>query len=64
VNREALFNRLTEIGLGGRTLHIIKNLYYNDRLMININGEDTRPFYLTNGLKQVRKIIIRVLNQI
>ena len=52
VNREVMFEKLTEAGLGGRTRQIIQNLYYKDKILIELNGELCSKIFLTKGLKQ------------
>ena len=51
VNRKALFKKLTDVGLGGKTRTIIQNLYFNDCISIEVNGEFCKKIYLTNGVK-------------
>ena len=52
MNRRALFDKLTAIGLGGKTRTIIQNLYHNDCISIEVNGEFCKKIFLTNGVKQ------------
>ena len=52
VSREGFYKKIEEEGMGGRTVHLIKNLYFNNSIIIGINGEFTKKFYLTRGLKQ------------
>ena len=47
-----MFERLAEAGFGGKTRRVIQNLYFNDKILIEINGELCKKVYLTNGLKQ------------
>ena len=47
-----MFEKLEEEGLGGRTKKVIKNLYFKDNILIEINGELCKKIYLRNGLKQ------------
>ena len=47
-----MFERLTEAGFGGRTRQVLQNLYFNDKILIEVNGELCKKVYLTNGLKQ------------
>ena len=53
-----LFNKLSEVGLGGKTRTIIQNLYFNDCISIEVNGEFCKKIFLTNGVKQGKKIIL------
>ena len=52
VIRRALFDKLTSIGLGGKTRTIIQNLYHNDCISIEVNGEFCKKIFLSNGVKQ------------
>ena len=48
-----MFEKLEEEGFGGRTRRVIQNLYYRDKILIELNGELCKQVYLKNGLKQV-----------
>ena len=47
-----MFERLAEAGFGGKTRRVSQNLYFNDKILIEVNGEFCKKVYLTNGLKQ------------
>lgn len=47
-----MFEKLEEEGFGGRTRRVIQNLYYRDKILIELNGELCKQVYLKNGLKQ------------
>ena len=47
-----MFERLADAGFGGRTRRVIQNLYFHDKILIELNGELCKKIYLTNGLKQ------------
>ena len=47
-----LFRKLRELGFAGRVYDLLLDMYTNDVLFIQINGELTRAMYLTQGLKQ------------
>ena len=47
-----MFEKLKEEGFGGRTRRMIQNLYYRDKILIELNGELCKKVYLKNGLKQ------------
>ena len=47
-----MFEKLEEEGFGGRTSRVIQNLYYRDKILIELNGELCKQVYLKNGLKQ------------
>ena len=55
VNRKALFNKLSKVSLGGKKRTIIQNLYFNDCISIEVNGEFCKKIFLTNGVKQGKK---------
>ena len=51
VNREVMFEKLSEVGLGGRTRQLIQNLYYKDKILMELNSEFCSKIFLTKGLK-------------
>ena len=52
VSREALFRRLRKLGFGGCVYDFLQDIYTNDILYLQVNGELTAGMYLTQGLKQ------------
>lgn len=52
VSRKRLFEKLEEEGFGGRTRRVIQNLYFKDKILIELSGELCKQVYLSNGLKQ------------
>ena len=50
--REALYLKLANLGFGGRTLSLIKSMYFNDSLRFLINGRYSDQLWLTQGVKQ------------
>ena len=47
-----MFAKLDKLGLGGKTLSLIKSMYTNDSLRFLINGKYTEEVWLTRGVKQ------------
>ena len=52
VDRDKLYERLRELGMGGRTRSLIISLYAVDFLKFQVNGELTRALYPRVGVKQ------------
>ena len=53
VNRTQMFYKfLTEYGIGGKFLKIIKNIYQDNNIFIKLSGGLTKPFLSTTGVKQ------------
>ena len=52
-NRKALFHALDEVGLGGRFTQLIASIYTRDYVKFEVNGEETDPMYMTQGVRQV-----------
>ena len=50
--REGLYHKMEKIGLGGKTLKLIKSMYRNDSLRFVVNGKLTKQLWLTGGVKQ------------
>ena len=50
--RAGLYAKLESLGFGGRTLQIIKSLYFNDSLRFLLNGKYSDPLWLLRGVKQ------------
>ena len=43
---------MSKMGLGGKTLDLIKSMYRNDNLRFVVNGKLTEKLWLTDGVKQ------------
>ena len=52
VNRDILWSRLSDIGIGGDYLRCLKKLYTDDSVDCMVNGVLTRPIFLRRGLRQ------------
>ena len=52
VNLKKLWSVLEKKGLGGKFLAIIKSMYRNSKITVDINGEHTQPIFPGRGLKQ------------
>ena len=52
VSRDKLFAKLTSLGYTGKTLSILRSLYFNDNVRININGVLSEPMFFSLGVKQ------------
>ena len=52
VNRDKLFEAMDKLGLGGKFQRIIGSLYHNDNIIFEVNGSDTKPLYLKQGVRQ------------
>ena len=50
--RNALIYKLTQIGIGGRFLNIIKDMYNSVLFAVKCDGKTTDPFATTVGVKQ------------
>ena len=50
--RQGLYRKMEALGLGGKTLQIIKSMYHNDSLRFVVNGKLTERLWLTCGVKQ------------
>ena len=51
VSRVELWKRMRSMGLGG-IVSILKALYHDDRLVVDVNGVKSRELYLGRGLRQ------------
>jgi len=51
VPHEALFAKMHQIGIRGRMLGFIRNLYYQSEIVVGMGG-DQKPFRLRRGLRQ------------
>ena len=53
VDRTKLFyNLLVQYNIGGKFLHILKNMYTDNKIFIKLNNGLTKPFVTTTGVKQ------------
>ena len=52
VDREILYDVLTDSGFGGKVLDIVQSMYYNDRIQIYIGNALSSPLWFTRGVKQ------------
>ena len=52
VDREKLWALLQKKGLGGSFLRVIKSMYDDNKVFVDINGERTRPINPERGIKQ------------
>ena len=52
VDRSKLFAKLQSLGYRGKSLEILKSLYYNDQVQVNVNGRLSKPLFLSLGVKQ------------
>jgi len=52
VPHEALFAKMDQIGIGGRMLEFIRNLYYQSEIVVGMGGGEQKPFRLKRGLRQ------------
>jgi hypothetical protein len=51
VPHEALFAKMLQLGIRGRMLGFIRNLYYQSEIVVGMGG-DQKPFRLKRGLRQ------------
>ena len=56
-NRMALFEALNDQGLGGKFTQLIASIYTRDYVTFEVNGSETRPMYMTKGVRQVRTLV-------
>ena len=52
VCRELLYTKLRHIGFGGRVVSLIRSMYYNDCVRVNLSRGLSDPVYFTQGVKQ------------
>ena len=52
VNREKLWQILKQFGFSDIFIGCIQNLYTNDYVTSSVNGMNTRPTFLTRGVRQ------------
>ena len=52
VPRDKLINKIAMIGIGGKTLDIIKSMYANDCAIIKLNDGITAPIPVNQGVRQ------------
>ena len=52
VSRKSLFEAMNDLGLGGKVQQLIGSLYTNDAICFEVNGNPTKPLYLTQGVRQ------------
>ena len=52
INRSLLWSKLEDLGIGGKILHVIREMYRNTEYCVRVNGLDTDWFQVTTGLKQ------------
>ena len=52
VCRELLYTKLRNIGFGGRVVALIRSMYFNDCVRVNLNEGLSDPVYFTQGVKQ------------
>ena len=52
MDRDLLWSRLEQLGLGPKFLGALKSLYEKDCVSTTVNGETTRRIYLKKGLRQ------------
>ena len=52
VRRDLLMKKLAALGLGGRMLHAVANMYFHVPLVTRVNGSSGLPFHSTCGVKQ------------
>ena len=52
VSRKKLFKYLHSLGFAGQVCDLIQDMFTNDVLFIQKNGELCEAMYLTQGLKQ------------
>ena len=52
VCRELLYTKLRNIGFGGKVVALIRSMYYNDCVRVNLAQGLSDPVYFTQGVKQ------------
>ena len=52
VDRNRLFEAMNKLGLGGKVQGIIGSLYHQDKIIFEVNGSNTEPLYLKQGVRQ------------
>ena len=52
VCRELLYTKLRKIGFGGKVVALIRSMYYNDCVRVNLAQGLSDPIYFTQGEKQ------------
>ena len=52
VCRELLYTKLRSIGFGGRVVSLIRSMYFNDCVQINLAHGLSEPLFFTQGVKQ------------
>ena len=52
VCREMLYTELRHIGFGGRVVSLIRSMYFNDCVRVNLSHGLSDPVYFTQGVKQ------------
>ena len=52
VDRSVLIAKLQAMGYRGKSLEILKLLYYNDQIQVNVKERLSRPLSLSLGVKQ------------
>ena len=57
-NRMALFEALNAEGLGGKFTQLIASIYTRDYVKFEVNGSETKPMYMTKGVRQVGKLLL------
>ena len=50
--RELLYTKLRSIGFGGQVVALIRSMYFNDSVRVNLNEGLSDPVYFTQGVKQ------------
>ena len=52
VCRELLYTKLINIGFGGKVVRLIRSMYYNDNIQLNLMGGLPPLIWFTKGVKQ------------
>ena len=52
VCRELLYTKLINVGFGGKVVRLIRSMYYNDNIQVNLMSGLSPPIWFTKGVKQ------------
>ena len=52
VPRDILLRKLRDVGVTGNFFNIIRNIYTNDKAYIKLDGKNTQPFSINQGVRQ------------